>query len=63
MHLIYIDRNMAKCLYRICMEENIMFLCNLTDFLDRFDRTDLIVCKHNTDQNRIRANRSFYCFR
>ena len=40
-----------------------MFMCDLPDFFNRFDRTDFIVSKHNTDQYRIRADCSFHSFR
>ena len=38
------------------MEQNAVFLCDLTDLFDRLNGSDLIVCKHNGDQDRIRTN-------
>ena len=58
-HLIYIDRYLSVCLYRICMEQNAVFFCNRSDLFHRLDRSYLIVGKHDSDQNRIRANRRF----
>ena len=34
-----------------------MFFCNLTDFFDRLNGTDLIICKHNRNQNGFRSDR------
>ena len=34
-----------------------MLMCDGTNLLDRFDGSDLIVCKHHGDQNGIRADR------
>ena len=35
------------------------FLCDLSDLFDRLNRSDLIVCKHHRNQDRIRADRFF----
>lgn len=56
---IHINRYLAKCLYCICMEQNLVFLCNLSNFSDRLDRSDLIICKHHRNKDRIRTNRFF----
>ena len=56
---IHINRYLAKCLYCICMEQNLVFLCNLSNFPDRLDRSDLIICKHHRNKDRIRTNRFF----
>ncbi len=54
--LIYIDRDLSESLYCICMEQDAMFMCDLTDFLDWLDGSDLIVCKHNRDQDGLRCD-------
>ena len=54
--LIHIDRDLAKCLYGICVEQNPIFFCDASNLLDRLDRSDLIVCKHNGNQDRIRTD-------
>ena len=56
MKLVNIDRQLTVCLNRIGMEQNAVFLCDLTDLFDRLNGSDLIVCKHNGDQDRIRTN-------
>ena len=56
-HLIHVDGNLCISLYRIGMEQDAVLLCDLTDLGNRFDRTDLVICKHDTDQDRIRADR------
>ena len=45
--LIHIDRQLAVCLDSICMEQDAVFMGDLADLLNRLDRSDLIVCKHN----------------
>ena len=57
--LVYVDRQLAVCLYGIGVEQNAMLLCDLSDLFDRLDRSDLIVCKHHRNQDRIRADRFF----
>ena len=57
--LVYIDRQLAVCLHGIGVEQNAMLLCDLSDLFDRLNRSDLIVCKHHRNQDRIRADRSF----
>ena len=54
--LIYIDRQLAISLHCIGVEQNAVLLCDLSDLFDRLDRTDFIVCIHNRDQDRIRAD-------
>ena len=54
--LIYIDRHLAISLHCIGVEQNAVFLCDLTDLFDRLNGSDLIVCKHNRDQDRIRTD-------
>ena len=49
--LIYIDRNLAESLYRIGMEKNAMLFCDSSNLLNRLNGADLIVCKHNGNQN------------
>ena len=57
--LVYIDRQLAVCLHGIGVEQNSMLLCDLSDLFDRLNRSDLIVCKHHRNKDRIRADRSF----
>ena len=45
------------------MEKYSMFMCNLSDFFDWLNTSDLIVCKHYADQNCIRTDRCFNSFR
>ena len=58
-HTVHIDRHMTHSLYCICMEQDAMFFCNFTDFSDRLDCTDLIICKHHRNQDCFRANSVF----
>ena len=51
MTFVYIDWKLSKRLYSICVEQNTMLMCNLTDFFDWLDCSDLIICKHNRDQD------------
>ena len=57
MALIYIDRHMGISLYSVSVEQNTVFLCDLTDLLNRLNGSDLIVRKHNRDQNGIWTDR------
>ena len=56
MTFIYIDRHLTECLYSICVEQNSMFLCDFSDFFDRLNCTNLIVCEHDRNQNSVRAD-------
>ena len=47
---------MGICLHSICMKKDAVFLCNLTQFTDRLQSTDLIVCIHHRNQDRIRTD-------
>ena len=47
MALIHINRNVAKCLYRIGMEQNSVFIRNLANFLNRLNCANLIIGKHH----------------
>ena len=51
--LLHGDRNLGICLHRIRMKQNLMVSCEPSDLHDRFDRSDLIVSKHDRDQDRI----------
>ena len=57
--VVHVDRNMAKCLYRIRVEENAMLFGDLSDLCHRLNGSDLVVCKHDGDENGIRADRLF----
>ena len=57
MILIHIDRLVAECLNCVCVEDDPVLMGDLTDLPDRLDRSDLVVCKHYRDQDRIRADR------
>ena len=57
MVLIHIDRLMAECLNRVCVEDDPVLMGDLTDLPDRLDRSDLVVGEHHRDQDRIRADR------
>ena len=57
MILIHIDRHMTVGLNRIRMEKDTVLLGNLANFLYGLNGTDLIVGKHNGNQNRVRTNR------
>ena len=59
---VHIDRHMGKSLHRICMEQNTMLVGDTPDRSDRFDRSDLVICKHYGNKDRIRPNSSFHCF-
>ena len=56
MAFIHIDWHMSICLYRICMEENLMLLRDLANLLDWLDASDLVICKHHRNQNCILAD-------
>ena len=53
---IYIDRNLTKCLYCICVEQNAVFSGNTSDFFDWLNRSDLVVCKHYRNQDSLRCD-------
>ena len=36
-----------------------MFFCNSSDFLDRLNRSDFVVCRHNGNQNGLRCDGCF----
>ena len=57
MVLIHIDRLVAECLNCVGVEDNSVFMGDLTDLFNRLDRSDLVVCEHYRDQDRIRADR------
>ena len=61
-HFLHIDRHMAHSLYRICMEEDAVFLCDFTDFLDRLNGADLVIGKHHGDQDRFGTDGLFQFF-
>ena len=54
--LIYIDRDLSECLNSVCMEQDSMLMCDLSDLFQRLKSTDLIVCSHNRDQDGLRCN-------
>src|SRR5665647_2740984 len=60
MHFIDVDWQMSYCLHRVNMKINTVLFADLTDLCDWFDRTDFIVCMHDTDQDRLWADRFFY---
>ena len=51
--LLHRDRDLGIRLHRIRMKQNLMVSCKPSDLHDRFDRSDLIVSKHDRDQDRI----------
>ena len=59
MQFIHIDGHLSKSLHRIGVEQNSMFMGNLTNLPDGLDGTDLIIGKHYRYQNGIRADRVF----
>ena len=59
MQLIYINRKLSICLYCVGVEQDTMLMSNLTDLFDRLNGTNLIVCKHHTDQNGSRTDSFF----
>ena len=56
MIFVHINGHMAVCLHRICVEGDPVLLCDFTDFPDRLDDTDLVIGKHDGNQNGIRTN-------
>ena len=58
MQLIHVDGNLSECLHRIRMEQDAVFLRDLSDLPDRLDGADLIIRKHNGNQDRILPNGS-----
>ena len=59
LHRFYIDRNLTEGLNSIGMKKNAMLVGNPSDLRHRLDGTDLIIGKHDTDQDRIRPDRRF----
>ena len=53
---IHVNRKLSVGLYRIRMEKNIMLSGNFPDFLNRLDRSYLIVGIHYGNQNGIRTD-------
>ena len=47
---------MSICLYSIGVKQNAMLLCDLANLFDRLDGSDLVVCKHNGNENGSRAD-------
>ena len=47
---------MSICLYGIGVKQNAMLLCDLANLFDRLDGSDLVVCKHNGNENGSRAD-------
>ena len=56
MVLVYIDRHMGISLNRIRMENDPVLFCDLSDLFDRLNGSDLVVSKHNGDQDGIRTD-------
>ena len=54
---------MAECLNSIGVEDHFLFLADSGNFLDRLDRTDLVVCVHDSYKSRIIADSVSYIFR
>ena len=48
--------HMSIGLYCIRMEQNAVLSGNFSDLLNRLNRSDLIICKHHRDQDRIRTD-------
>ena len=59
MIFIYIDGNMAICLDRVGVKQDSMFLRDLPDLFYRLNGTDLIVGKHDGDQDGVRPDGLF----
>ena len=55
-HVLNINRNMSVGLHGIRMEQNMMFLRNLSHLFDRLDGSDFIIGRHHRNQNGIRAD-------
>ena len=54
---IRIQRNLSECLYRVGMEKHAVPPGDFTDFTYRLNGSDLIVGRHDGDQNRIGSDR------
>ena len=55
--LIYIDRDLSECLNSVCMEQDSMLTCNLSDLFQRLKSTDLVIGCHNRNQDGLRCDR------
>ena len=49
-HFLHVDVHMADCLNRIGVELSANRMCQLSDLLDRLNRADFVVCRHNRNQ-------------
>ena len=56
MTFIDIDRYLTKRLYGVRVKQNSFFMSDRADLFYRLYRTDLIVRKHNRNQNRLWCN-------
>jgi hypothetical protein len=54
---LYIQKQISRGLDSICMEQNILFFANFSDFFNWVDRTDLIVGVHHRDNRGVLAKR------
>ena len=54
--VIYIDRKLSESLHCIGMEQDAMLFCDLTDLFDGLNGSDLIVGKHDGNQDGIRTD-------
>ena len=50
---LYINWYMANRLHRVGMKNNPVFVCNSGNLLNRLDCPDLVVCKHDRNENRV----------
>ncbi len=57
MERIHIQRNMPVCLHRVRVEQDPVLLCQRADLPERLYRTDLVVRRHDCDQDGIGSDR------
>ena len=54
--LLHVHRNLADRLHRVHVEEDALFLGDLSDFRDGLNDADFVVGVHDRDQNRFRRD-------
>ena len=54
----HVDGNFSGSLHGIGMKYDSLLGGNLADFLDGLNRSSLVVCEHERDQDGLRANRA-----
>ena len=62
-HVLHAHRDLSICLDGVCVKQDAVIVCNMSDSGNRLNCADFIVCKHHGNQHRLFPDRPLYILR